>query len=87
MKRMALLLLLILPGLSGCISYVCPSDRAVIHDSALNAVDITDKVLMDPNASLAVKRWFVAERTSWLALDCWASTRRWPTTRPATGGD
>jgi hypothetical protein len=76
-------ILLVCVFLTGCISYTCPSDRAVIHDGMLNAVDITDKVLADPNASPSVKRWFVAERTQWLGLDAWANTHKWPTTQAA----
>ena len=56
----------------GCVSYVTPADRAVIHDQYLNARDINDRVHGDESLPDYARAWWAAEAEAWRAIDAWS---------------
>jgi len=77
MKR---LLILVLVGLMlvGCVDYVAPSHRVVIHDTATLAAEMDGRIQVDANCPGYVKAYSGANQRSWAILDAWAHGKAAP---------
>jgi hypothetical protein len=71
MKRLILIALVGLM-LTGCTSYIVPSDRLVIHADYLNTAITCQKVQADPACPTYAKIWWSADAKIHCAYDQWA---------------
>ena len=69
--------------LSGCVTYVRPSDRVLIHDFAGNAAEMFVRIDDDGNCPLYVKTWAGGVARWAVAVDDLAHGRPGPTTAPS----